>query len=90
MRFSAKALGPSLASSEREDGLAVLELVRERLLLGHAVGLAQRPQDGLDRERTVVGIVSAISSALASAWPSGTTWPMSPMRAASSAVMCLR
>src|SRR4051812_28877639 len=49
-----EGLRPFLGVVGREDGLAVLELVRERFLLGHAVGLAQRAQDGLDRERTVV------------------------------------
>ena len=42
--------------------------------------------------RTATGplaaIASAISSALHSAWPSGTTWPISPIDRASSAVMC--
>ena len=42
--------------------------------------------------RTATGplaaIMSAISSALARAWPSGTTWPISPIDSASAAVMC--
>ena len=46
---------PFLGVVGREHGLAVLELVGERLLLGHAVGLVERAQDRLDRERAVVG-----------------------------------
>ena len=42
--------------------------------------------------RTATGpfaaIVSATSSAVASAWPSGTTWPIRPISRACAAVMC--
>ena len=42
--------------------------------------------------RTATGpfaaIWSAISSAFGRAWPSGTTWPIRPIRSASAAVTC--
>ena len=49
-----EGLRPFLGVVAGEHGLAVVELVRQRLRFGHAVGLAEGAEDRLDRERAVV------------------------------------
>ena len=51
MRFSVKAVGPSLASLLMNTFMPMLESILHRLGLGQALGLTQRSQHGLHRQR---------------------------------------
>ncbi len=72
-RFSLNANGPSLASSDMNTPDADLGVHLERLELVHALGVVDGLEDRLHGQRPVALTSSAISSALSSADPSGTT-----------------
>ena len=73
-RFSANACGPSFESCRAHDRARVARLVLERLFLAHVLGVVQRLEDRLDRERAVGGDEARRSRAPSRApAPSGTT-----------------
>ena len=53
-RFSLNASGPSLASSDRNTGMPIGGVGLERVVLVHALGLADGLEDRLHRQRAVV------------------------------------
>ena len=54
-RFSVKARGPSLASSDMNTAMPILASILNGVVLVHALGVADRLQDRLHGERAVGG-----------------------------------
>jgi len=87
-RFSAKARGPSRASSLANTAMPALASSANASF--SAMPSVSRMTRRIARTATgpLAAIIPAIESARSSAWPSGTTCPTSPIESASGAVMC--
>ena len=87
-RFSLKANGPSLASSDKKTLDAELGVDLERVVLVQAFGFADGVQDRLHGQRAVVGDHVGDLERFVQRGPVGNDVADDPYDSASAAVMC--